>query len=801
MGALDAWRHDLAQAARGLRRRPLNTAASLLTLALAVGATTVVFTLVHAVLLRPLPYPEPDELVTLGERHEGRQRMASPAGYLEWRRDASSFDGVAAWDPTVFVVGEERPERVPGAWVSGNLPAVLGVAPVVGPGLDPTLRLDASAVRVLLSHDLWIERFGGDPGVVGRSVTVDDRALPVAGVMPAGFDFPEGARLWLRSPWEAPPVGELGEAVATTRDAWYVRVVGRLTDGATLASATDEMAALDRRVREAHPEAAPDGGTLLRPLHDETVASARPLLGLLSAAVILVLLTACANVAGLGLASMEERRRELAVRRALGAGRWRLARLLASECLLLAAAGGALGLGLALLGLPAARTLLPGRLPRLDGVAVDGTVVIAALAATTAAALATGLLPALRASDAAGSRSLRSRDGSTGTGWTRDALVAAEVAGAVVLVAGAVLLLRSLSSVASVDPGFEADGLATTWVTLPASAGPTERAAVVESARRVGGVRDAALASGPPTEVGPRATLRVEGQAGFEDGPDVEWKPVDPGWRDVVGVALVAGRALAPTDVAGGRDVAVLSRSAARAAFGAGDPLGRRVTIGLDGHDRPLTVVGVAEDVRNRGPAAEPHPVLYRPVAQTRAPWSTWSVAARLEPGVGGGAVVALRDALSRGHPDAVVYGATTGGALLASWSGDRRFVLRVLAAFAALALLLGGVGVYGVAASAVARRRREIGVRIAVGAGPGRVAALVVGRGMRPVGAGLLAGALLALAGGRLLDGLLHGVEPGDPLSLAVVAGVLGAVAAAALAAPTLRAVSVDPAVALRGD
>lgn len=805
-GGLDGWTQDVRHAVRALLGRPVTTGMALLTLALGIGAGTAMFSVFRSVLLRPLPFPEPDELVAFREVHEGRERHASPAGYLDWRRRASSFEAVTAYDDRTFVLrAGGEPQRVSGAWVSGNFFATLGVGAAVGHAFDPALRADGSAPEAVLGHGLWVERFGGDPGVVGRTLRVDGTAVRVLGVAPRGFSFPEGASLWLRSPWEAPPVGGLGPELPDLRNAWYFRVVGRLADGVGLEGAREEMAAIDARIARESPADAPDGGTLLRPLLAEMAGDSGPLLSVLLGAVGVLLLTGCANLASLSLARVSDREGELAVRVALGAGRWRLGRLVLVEALVLSAAGGVLGVALAAWGLPALRPLLPATLPRLGEIRIDGTVLAVALLVTTLTAVLFGFLPALRAAGRAGGSTLRARGGTPGPGRLRDAVVAGEVAASLVLVAAAALLVRSLAGMASVDPGFAPGGLATLRATLPDAGGASLEArragweAIEAAAAAVPGVSRAALSAGEPTGTGPRATLRIRTPEGVVEGPDVEWQPTTPGWHATAGIHLLRGRLFDASDVSGSPDVAVVSRSLARAAFGEAGALGRRVTIGLDGHDRPLTVVGVVEDTRNRGPATAPLPVLYRPLAQVARPGTSWTVAVRVPPGSEAASVGRLRSALRRARPDAVLHGEATGPELLAVHSAEHRFVLGLLASFGGLALFLGGVGVYGVAASSVARRRREVGVRMAVGAGRLGVIGLVLRRGMVPVAAGLALGIPASWLTGGLLGGLLYGVEPGDPVVTLAVSAVLIGVAGLALAAPSLRAASLDPATVLR--
>lgn len=796
---------DLKHAARGLRRHPVGTVASVLTLALGMGSTILVGSLARGILWDPLPYPESHRLVTIHEVHQGRERGASPAGYLDWRRRLRSFSHVVAYRASTAVVEAGGAlVRHDAAMVSGNFFQGLAVEPVLGRGFLSELRLDGSVEEVVLSHALWSQELGGRRDVVGSRFRVDGRALTVVGVAPPGFAFPDGADLWIRAPHEVPPAGDLGGRVVEMRDAWYFQVVGRLAPGTSLDQARSEAGDLALELRRRHPEHAPDQGLALRSLKESTVAASRPFLLLLLAACALVLAATCANMTALSLVRWLGERRELTVRAALGSSGWRNARLVLFRTVLVCGAGGVLGFIGAAVGIPVLRAWLPASVPRLDELRVQADMAWLALGVTATATLLCGMLPARDAARAFRRRLATGR--STGGGRGPALVVSVEVALAVILLSSTVLLGRSVVALEGVAPGFRPQSLVTMRVEVPGldtrspEAQRAEWRRLVERARGVPGVVEAALSRQDPAEIGARATARIEGPDGFEDGPDVAWRPSSPGWFQALGMEILAGRALDTRDAEGTTDVVVVDESFARTVYGDGvDALGRRVSIGLDGHHRPLTIVGVVSATRNRGGDNPPFPVFYRPLAQVASPPSSWTLAVRVQPGSETSMVAAVREVLGAERGGVLVHDVATGEALMRRHGADRRFLLQLLAAFAAMALILGAVGVYAVAAGLVEARTREIGVRRAIGADVGAVVRDVLRTGFLPVAAGATVGLLGSLAAGHALRGLLYGVAPGDPLSMVIVVALLSVAALWALSGPALRAARVDPAVGLR--
>lgn len=801
---------DLRQAARGLRRRPGFALAAAGTLALGVGATALVFGAVERVLLRPLPFPAPERLVQVWETTPDRDRRpAAPANFLDWRTATRELEGLAAYDVRFGSLGgEDRPERVRYATVSAGFFRTLGLSAAHGRTFladDPSSGDGRPAV---LSHGLWAERFGGAPEVLGRQIHLEGQDYLVVGVLPPGAGFPEGTRLWVRAPHDVPDIAMLppGIDLRQMRDAWYFRVVGRVAESGSLERAQAELDAIARRLAAEHPETNEGSGVRLVPLQAELTGEVRPLLLLLFAAVGFVLLMATANVGNLLLARGAGRRRELAVRAALGAGGGALVRPLFAEAALLAALGGTGGLVLAAAGARALPALLPaGVLP--PDFSFGGAMAACALGVSVVAALGTGALPALVARRSPAAPLLGGR-GQAGAGGRRlrAGLVVTETALAVVLVAGAVLALQSLWRLQAVEPGFRPEGLLTLQLALPgARSMDAERSAslyaqVVERVSALPGVEFAAIATGGPLDDGPGAGLRVEGRS-HDDPPDVSWQRVTPAYFRAAGIPLRAGRFPEASDDGGARPVGVVNETFARRFFPDEPVLGRRIRTGLDGDDVWVTVVGVAGDTRNEGPAADVSPEMYRPMAQPARSRPEQVLLLVRSAAPAERLVPPLRAAVAEVLPGAPLFAIRSGTEMLREHIEPGRSLLGLLGTFAWLALLLGAVGTYGVLAHGVVERRREIAVRMAVGARPARVVAQVVGSGLRLAGAGIALGLVGALAAGAAMRGVLYGVTTTSPLALACVAGLLLGTAVLASALPARRAAAVQPMESLRGE
>ncbi|HKG90973.1 MAG TPA: ABC transporter permease [Gemmatimonadaceae bacterium] len=835
---------DLKFAVRSLARAPGFTAAVVLTLALGIGANAAIYSVVRGVLLEPLPFERPEQIVTVWEdlRQPGLERSTvSPPEFADLAARATGRGG--ALEQAAVHVGVNRnvsgvcaanggagcdPERLQGAAVTAGFWPTLGVRPLLGRVFAADEDRPGARV-VVLSHALWRRRFAADPALVGRTVVLNLEPHLVLGVMPPGFRFPgagpeSAAEFWI-------PMGfEPADLAEEQRGSHFLSMIGRLRPGVTPAMAQGALTAAARAMAREHPATyvTPEIGTTVVTLAESLTAGARAPLLLLFGAVAMVLLVACANVANLVLVRAAGRRREIALRSALGATAWRIVRQLLAESLVLAAAAGALGALVALWARRALVALGPAELPRLDEVRVDGAV----LAFTAAVALGSTVLAGLAPSGAVIGRGPARPDrgfGLTSRGARAPAygplLVALEAALALVLLAGAALLGRSFARLTSVDAGFDAERLLTLRVALPGSRYTPAAAAdfyarLLDRVRALPGVQGAEAAAVLPLAGGGWDVSFTPLSAGgphAPDNPSTEYRPVSPGFLGAMGVPLLAGRAFDARDdgdrAAGAPLAAVVNEAFVRRYVDGGRPaaaLGRRARLPLLGvrdtvHVREI--VGVVGDVRGGSLDARPVPEMYVPMAQQ--PQHAMILVVRARPAAGRAAVLALagpvRDAVRALDPAQPVYGVRTMDELLSRSLSQRRFQLWLLGAFAGAALLLAALGVYAVVSHAVAQRAHEIGVRVALGAGRADVMRLVLGRGMAPVAVGLAAGLLGALALTRLLPHLLgrllYETSPTDPAALAAAALLLAGAALAATWLPSRRATRVDPTAVLRGE
>jgi putative ABC transport system permease protein len=801
---LDALGQDVRYSWRRLVRSPGFTAVAVITLGLGIGANSAIFSVVNTVLLSPLPYAESDRLVGIFSVLTEPTVMSGP-DFMDIRDQASVFEGLAAYDTeTRTLTGAGDAERVPVGAVTPGFFEVLRVRPVLGRTFRPE-EMEPGHERVaLLSHGFWLERFGGDPGVLGRTITLSGREHEVVGVAPPGFDLPPGRALWV-------PFANEG-MFATARRAMYLSVIGRLGAGVTLAEAEAEVSTIAARLEAAYPESNVGYGATVRPLREVVVGDARAPLLVLLGAVGLVLLIACANVANLLLARAAGRAGEFSVRAALGAGKARLVRHLLTESVMLGALGGALGLLLAVLGTRILLALGPEGIPRLDEVGVDGTV----LAFTAAAALLTGILfglaPALQVARTNLASSIREggRGAPGGRGnRLRSGLVVGQTALAVVLLVGAGLLLGSFARMVQVDPGFHSDGVLTFPLSLPEAAYPEDAqvrdfySRFLDRLETVPGVRSAdavvpGLAGGQSFSL----SFTVDGREPLAPGESqtLQTRVATAGYFSTAGIPIRRGRAFTEWDREDTPGVLVLNEAAVRSHFPDEDPLGQRITLGWTrgGVSVSGEVVGVVGNVRHFGLASEPVPEVYIPHAQVpnagmtvvlRTAGDPLAVAGpvraalrELDPSLAAGTFVPLEDQLS-------------------SSVAQPRFYALLLSLFAAVALTLAAVGILGVMSYLVAQRTREIGIRMALGADARAVHRLVIGRGMLLTVAGLALGIPATFALTRVIESQLYGVEPGDPATLAAVAVLLTAVAFLSSYIPSRRATRIDPMVALRGE
>lgn len=798
------FRHALRQ----LRRNPGYTTAVVVTLALGIGAVTAVFSVVNGVLLRPLPYPEPDRLVRVYSTGEhGHLWTSSPPDFTDWRAQARSFEVMAAGHATILTLtGEGEAERLQGARVTPGFFEVYGVSPRLGRGFVSDEERPGSDDVVVLGHGVWLGRFGGDASVLGRTIRLNGSPYRVVGVMPPGFDAPGGSSLWIPRSFSA-------EDLTTQRGAHYLNVVGRLAPDASVSAADAEMRAIAARLEAEHPDTNTGWGATVQEMRETVVGDVRPALLVLFGAVGLVLLVACANAAGLSLTRAAGRQRELAVRAALGAGRGRLAGTLLGESLVLAVLGGLGGLLLAHLGTELLLALRPEDLPRIDEVRVDPAVLAFAAGASLLTGIGFGILPALQASDRDLHGRLKEGDralGGRSSPRLRSLLVAGEIGLCVLLLAGAALLGRSLLKLQAVDPGFRIENVLTLNVSLPdARYGPDESREFVrgllEEARALPGVEAAGVIFGLPlTGFGYSISVeRLDGGPAYErpgEEKSVQVRVVSPEYFQTLGIPVLRGRGFDRGDREGAPPVAVLSEGAATLLWPDEDALGRTLELGtrlgVAEHRAGGEVVGIVRDVRHDGPHRPAPPQVY--VAHAQFPVDFLSLAVRT-----GGEPAALAGPIRRlvrgVDPDLALSEART----MEQWLGESlarsRFFALLLGLFAVIALLLAAVGIYGLVAYGVRRRTRELGVRMALGAASADVLRLVVRQAAAVAGAGVALGLVGAFLLTRTLRGLLFQLSPTDPATLATVTVVLIGVAMAAAWIPARRATRVDPLLALR--
>ncbi|HEX5830449.1 MAG TPA: ABC transporter permease, partial [Gemmatimonadaceae bacterium] len=762
---MDALLKDLRFAIRTLRKSPAFTVVALVTLALGIGATSTIFSVVNAVLLRSLPYANPEGLVYVWEHNQNDRdgRMAvSSTNFVDWRRDQRVFASMAAFREGDFnLAGNEIPERVGGTTVTGDFFRTLGVAPALGRGLGPDD--DRPEVRtVVLSDALWRRQFAADRAALGRTVTLDGQSYTVVGVMPPTFHFPSlDAQLWVPAGWTEQQAGQ------NARGAHNWNVIARLAPKVTLAQADAAMRTIAARIEEQYPNFQRNFSAAVRPLHEEVVGDVRTPLLVLGGAVLLVLLIACANVANLLLARAATRQREMAIRSAIGASRRAIVRQLLAESVVLATAGAVIGLLLATWGTAAIAQFGDIGLPRGEEIAVDARVLLFTLAIAVGTGLLFGLAPALAASRADLGEVLK--DGNKGSagpgrGRTRGALLVAEVALSLMLLVGAGLLVQSFVRLQGNDLGFRPDGVLTAQVQLPRLTyqDTVRRAAFYEELTRrasaLPGVRGAGVASGVPFSGGNlMAGYWVQGKryADVSAVPVSTIYRVTPSYFSMLAVPLKRGRLLTDADRLGAQKVVLVSETLARQHFPGEEPIGQVVRPGNPEGDG-YTIVGVVGDTKHNSLADAPPPQMYVPLTQFSPYFVTVMVKTEMEPASLAAALRREVQALDGTLPITAVrsYDALVGEAV-----ARPRFTAALLGLFAALALVLAVVGIYGVIAHSVAQRTREFGIRLALGAGRGAVARQVLGNALGLTGAGIGVGVVAALLLSRLLESLLYGI------------------------------------------
>jgi putative ABC transport system permease protein len=803
---MDVLLQDLRYGLRSLRQNAGFTIAAVLTLAIGLGANTAIFSLVRGVLLRPLPYPHPERLLMVWGHHPavGRESASLP-DFLDWRSGAPSFEQLAAVAATNYPVnGRGEAELVSGAVVTANFFRTLGVKPAIGRDLLPGEDTRAAPRVAILGYSYWQRRFGGQADALGRQIDVGaEGPYTIIGVAPRDLRWNGEVNLWT----------PLATDSTRPRRADFLDVVGRLRPGATLVGAQNELAAVARQLEERYPDSNAGWRVDLIPLQEELVGNVRPALLVFMAAVGLVLLIACSNVANLMLARLTSRHREIAVRTALGASGLRLLSQVLVESLLLAIMGGGLGVLLATWAVDALRLSQAGTIPRIEDVALDWQVLAFALGLTLATGLAFGMVPALRLTQSDLQTGLRDGSravtGNPGVGGARRSLVVTEVATAVVLLCGAGLLLRSFARLLQVNPGFRVENVLTARISLPRVkyADQHRRVALYEELNTrvaaTSGVQSVGLVSSAPLGDGvPYNSFEIE-HAPVSDPAavqDAEFLVATPGYFTALNIPLLSGRLFAPGDRAGTPGVAVISQTMARRYWKGRDPLGIRIT-----QDDPAdpaagwyTIVGVVGDVRHEKLADSAYPQLYLPMAQAAGRRMILTARVMGDPGQ---VVAVLRRTLTELDPQVPLSDVRTMRERVADATARPRASATLLGLFAGTALLLALVGVYGVIAYGVSQRTRELGIRVALGARPPEILRLVMKQGMAPVVVGIGLGLVCALAGSQVLRSMLFEVGPGDLLTYTLVTGAVLAAAMGASYWPARRATRIDPIVALRTD
>jgi len=799
---------DIRHGLRLLRRDPASSALAVATLALGIGANTAIFSVVDTVLIRELPYDDPDRIMLLWEKRPAEGVMTnhvSPADYLDWRRMQSSFEHVAGFaDTSVSLTGDGEPVQVPGAVVGWSFFDILGVHMQHGRSFRPDEeRLEASR-HVVMSHGLWQRRYGGDPGILGRELTINSRGgWRVVGILPRDFRFGDTYDLWVPLVITAGPDGS-----PPTRVIHQLEVYARLEPEVTYVQALDDMDRIGRALEAQYPDMSRGHGAHVQPLREHYVSPVRERLVILLSAVGFVLLIACVNTANLLLARAAARRREMAVRSALGASRGRLIVQTLSESVALSSVGGIAGLGVAVLMLSALPLIMPDRLSvvGIEDIGLDARVLAFALALSIATGVVFGLLPALSASrpDMADTLNAGGRGAAGVRKAARRTLVITEVALASLTLVGAGLVIKSFSTILAQPLGFDPNGRLTMSVAIPPARYDTpqkRRAALMEIERRLTGIAEVAAVGGAniiPLSGDSRAGVEIEGREVAENDPPTRMHPriVTTGYFRAMGIPIVRGRAFGPEDRDGAMPVVVVSETSAQRYWPGLDPVGRRMR--FVGDETWRTVVGIAGDVRHWGRTGAVNPMMYWPQAQAGSNALTFVLAARTD-----AAAVAptVRRAIGDFDPNLAISTVRTMDEMVSQSVRAERAQTILMGAFGAVALLLAVIGIYGVTSQLVTTRRHEIGVRMTLGARPRDILRQLLGEGLWQSIAGLAIGLAAGIALMRLGASMLYSVQPWDPATLTVVSVVLLAATLAAVLIPARRAMAVDPAYTLRSN
>ena len=810
---------DLSLSLRILRRNPGFSVAAILVLALGIGANSAIFSVVNAVLLRPLPYPEASRIMQVwhvppAKSFPGLTMFSvSPANYLDWQSQSSSFEHMAAYGFAGFTFGgKEHPEAIQGASVAADFFSLLRVRPLIGRTFSPDEDRPGQGHVVLLGYKFWRDHFASDPGIVGRNVTLDGQAFSIVGVMPDKFQFPTWAQVWVPLAWT-------NETRAVRGNHNYL-VIARLKPAVDIRQAQAELSAISTRLELQYPEDDKGWGAIIRPLREQLVSDVRPALLVLLGAVSFILLIACANVANLVLAKTLARRKEIAIRTALGATQLVVLRQILAETLLLSVAGGALGLFLARFAVTFIVKFLGDRIPTFMEITLDVQVLAFTFFVSILAGVLAGLIPSVRFTRTDVNEALKqgqSRGSSDSSGnKTRGLLVVSEVALSLILMIGAGLMVRSLWELQSVKPGFDPSNVLTMTVPLPARKFPSPAGQinffqeVLQRVNALPGVESAGVVDSLPlsSDGGSHQPFSIEGRpvVPMSEQPEVDVRLISPGYLRTMHVPILHGRDFTSDDASGRPGVVLISDSLARRFWPSQDPLGQHLTMTFfPGIVRE--VAGVVGDVKlDSLDETRPVATIYLPLAQiTVPPQSTWhsfgmtlAVRTSLDPT---NAISAVTSAVHQVGPDLPVVDVMTMNDVISQSISPQRFILLLLSSFAGLALVLASVGIYSVLSYSVRRRVREIGIRMALGATQSDVLRMVVSDGMKPILLGVAIGIAAALALSRMVASLIFGVRPTDPLTFAAVALLLVVVGIIATIVPAYRATRVEPVRILRDE
>lgn len=811
---LEQFMQDVRYCARSLRKSPGFTAIAVLTLALGIGANTAIFSVVYAVMLRPLPYRDAARLVVMWETTPkvGTVGVAYP-NFADWRAQSRAFSETAYFTQTGFnLSGVSQPESVGGYAVSPAFLAVLGVRPILGRDFTADEEKNGAAPVLILSNELWQSHLGGDPGAIGKSISLDGRSFTIVGVLPANFraldttDFLEPIGVWLQdSPNAAVGRGERGDSA----------VVARLAPGASFAQATAEMNGIGERLAQQYPESNDKFGVKVTTMRDEFVGDARPALLVLFGAVLFVLLIACANVANLFLVRSASRGREIALRYAFGASRGRIMRQMLAESFILALAGGILGVALAYGGIHAMSKFIPADMLGGATVGLNGAVLLFAGGVVILAAFVFGMAPVVQASQPDFQTGLKegakTSSASAAQNKLRGAFAVLEISLALVLLAGAGLMMKSLYRLMAVSPGFRSEQVLSASVDMSVRQYPGDTARanfaqrILDGVRAIPGVEDAGIGTSTPLfNSHSRSDITIEGMATLKSGdyPHPDEHKISPGFTETLGIPLMRGRNFTTADNEKAPPVCLINSLLARQYFAKSNPVGQRITFGHPGtagdseKTKWITIVGVVGDTKMYGLANPARLEVYLPFQQFPEGSLNILMRSAVDPA---SLTTALRGVVASVDKDQPLYDIATMNERVRKSVASRRMTLALLGLFSALALILAGVGIYGVISYSVAQRTHEIGIRAALGAQRGDLMRMVLGQGVLLALTGVAVGVVAALALGRVMASLLYSVSAYDPATFVGVAALLIGVAAAACYFPARRAMRVDPMVALR--